>query len=228
MEGMGKYMQIALIYVKLRINMYVLIFVGTSQFEENGQARECQLEENWKVGNYVVIFRSFVEQFAQDGLSLVETVNSDVCLPTSRGPGRPRRSLPVEKSSRGKNSVYNEPAPPYEKEWMMEVDQLGRKILTEGDEKIRMPYLQIRFSVVAGPPHKFEIDELGLLAYKLYNPDLYDQLVYFVLDEQDKNQRIGQPFNLWITFTDAKDNITIPEDWQVFVSQRPQICAVQK
>lgn len=51
--------------------------------------------------------------------------------------------------------------PPYEIEWEQEVDFHGRKILKDGEKKIRLPYYEIKYSVVAGLPDKFKIEAFG-------------------------------------------------------------------
>ncbi|XP_021951231.1 uncharacterized protein LOC110848345 isoform X2 [Folsomia candida] len=87
-----------------------------------------------QIGKYILSFRSYI-------------VTSTGTLPTT-STGLRRASTPAADS-------------PYEIEWEQPLDSRGRKILNVDGGQIRMPYLEFNFSVIAGPPDKFEMYQLS-------------------------------------------------------------------
>jgi len=97
-------------------------------------------------GNYVINFRSFVPDMGGHGREKSDVVTI------------PRKII--------SNSLRPEQTPlitytPDETKWDQNADSLGREIFSDGDKTIRMPQYEIKFTVVAGPPQKFEIEEFG-------------------------------------------------------------------
>jgi hypothetical protein len=80
---------------------------------------------------------------------------------------------------------------PYNVEWEDEVDTVGRKILIcESGRKIRLPFHEIEFDVVAGSAVAARLDQIGA-------------------DNQTKLQ-IGVPFPIFLAFEDANRHSTMP------------------
>lgn len=114
------------------------------------------------LGDFVITFRSFIDLNKSTG------INPNV-LPQPQTRSTRSRSSNITPSPSNSNRIepvrdnIMEADPDYEVEWEMEVDSLGRKILEEGKTKIRMPFHEIFFSIVAGSPQTLSIEEFGMV-----------------------------------------------------------------
>ncbi|OXA41921.1 structural maintenance of chromosomes flexible hinge domain-containing protein 1 [Folsomia candida] len=125
-----------------------------------------------QIGKYILSFRSYI---------VISTGSSPKHGTTSTG-GLQRAATPRLPAADS----------PYEIEWDQPVDSRGRKILNVDGAQIRMPYLEFNFSVVAGPPAEFKMDELST-----------------------QHLTIGVRFKISFTCTDASGNSVTGESLEV-------------
>lgn len=123
-------------------------------------------------GKYVITFRSYI----------------DMTVTKEQNRSRSRSRIPTT------NYVADVVEKPYEEEWGLPVDTLGRKILESNGKLIRLPYYSIYFTIKPGVATGFEFEQVG-------NDD-----------SPGLDVLIGQKFPIKLKFLDARKNKTSPPE----------------
>jgi len=110
-----------------------------------------------ELGEYVITFRSYIDLRKSDNATLKDKSRSRARSTRFRNTGS---STPAQSGTEvNENDLIIDPD--YEVEWDLDVDSIGRKIISEGENPIRLPFHEILFTVVAGSPASLSIDEFG-------------------------------------------------------------------
>jgi len=117
--------------------------------------RQMNIEE---LGDFVITFRSYIDLRKSENATVKDKSRSRVRSTRLRNTGS---STPTQNGAEANENVLIID-PDYEVEWDLDVDSIGRKIISEeGENPIRLPFHEILFTVVAGSPASLSIDEFG-------------------------------------------------------------------
>lgn len=159
-----------------------------------------------EIGDYVITFYAYISS-----QSVNQTIES---AQATRTPTRDTETFPSRSrniSSRGTSSSSRERFE-IEPDYEIEENLNGRRILKDGKTRIPLPCYEIRYSVVAGCPHKFEIEEFGRYRH-LYYRTIWKKISFdFCVYIGDDELRIGKSFKVMLSFKDCNENIASASD----------------